>query len=49
MSINDEKLEELYENVASNEPKPVQRRLLPIKTKTALIPQAIIKNQGVNI
>lgn len=45
MAVNDEDLEEQYESVAINEPVVMKRNLLPIKTKTALIPQAVVKNK----
>lgn len=45
MGDAEENLEEQYENVTLNEPKTVQRSLLPIKTKTSIIQQAVVKNE----
>lgn len=39
--LNDEEIEEEYEKVALNKPDQPRRALLPIKTKSGVIPQSI--------
>lgn len=45
MTTNEGDLEEQYESVTKNEPITIKRNLLPIKTKTSFIQQALVKNE----